>query len=385
MIDMPSPVPVLDPRYDEVVRAAADLARAVEPFAAEADDSSELDPRLREQLVASGLCDLMVPERYGGRFETVDPVAVCVAREAFMPVSAHLDALFALQGIGSFAISHAGSAEQRERWLPAVSRAEALAALALTEPDVGSDLRNVSTAIEERDGEVVLNGHKSFISNAGVADFYTVFARDRDSYSLVLVPAGTDGLSAAPGPALAAPHVLGDLTFEDVVLPASARIGEPGQGMRLMLATLATFRVSVGAAAVGLAQAALDEAVRHATGREAFGRPLARIGAVSAMLADTWTDVEMTRLFVYRIAELAREAPADNVHYSSMAKVAATEAANRAVDRAIQIMGRFGLVETSRIQRLAREARPMRIIEGASEVLRLAIAKGLVDASGDAG
>lgn len=380
MIHMSTPVFVLDSRYEEIARSAEEVVRRIEPFAAEADDSSELDPRLREALMDSGLCDLMVPRPYGGRMDTVDPVAVCVVREAFMPVSAHLDALFALQGIGSFAISHAGSDEQRERWLPPVGRGEALAALALTEPDVGSDLRNVSTTIAERDGSLVLDGHKSFISNAGVADFYTVFARDGDGYSLVLVPADTEGVTATPGPSLAAPHVLGDVVLDGVTLPASARIGNPGDGMRLMLATLATFRVSVGAAAVGLAQAALDEAVRHATGREAFGRPLARVGAVSAMLADSWIDVETSRLFVYRIAELAREAPADNVHYSSMAKVAATEAANRAVDRAIQVMGRFGLVESSRIQRLAREARPMRIIEGASEVLRLAIAKGLVEA-----
>jgi acyl-CoA dehydrogenase len=204
-----------------------------------------------------------------------------------------------------------------------------------------------------------------------------VFAQDGDGQSLLLVPADTPGIETTVGPELAAPHVIGEVVFRDVRLPASARIGGTGNGMHLVLATLATFRVTVAAAAVGVAQAALDEAVAHATVREAFGRPLARLGAVAAMLADTWTDVEMTRLFTYRAAELAREDPAANIHYSSMAKVAATEAAGRAVDRAVQIMGRFGLVRGSKIERLSREARPMRVYEGASEVLRLGIARAL--------
>jgi acyl-CoA dehydrogenase len=300
-----------------------------------------------------------------------------VAREVFMPVSGHLDALFALQGIGSFGISHAGSDEQRETWLPKVGSGDALAALCLTEPDVGSDLRAVSTTLREDGGQLVLNGHKSFISNAGVADFYSVFARDGDTFSLVLVPADSPGLSTRSGPELAAPHILGDVVFEDVVLPASARIGRRGDGMHLMLSTLATFRISVGAAAVGLGQAALDEALGHATTRESFGKPIARHGAVAGMLADTWTELEMARLFVYRVAELAREDPAGSVHFSSMAKVSATEAAGRAVDRAVQIMGRFGFVRESRIERLYREARPMRIYEGSSEILRLGIARAL--------
>lgn len=376
MVSMSSILPALDD-YADVLADAQAVARAIEPIAGEVEESGKLDGRIVEALVESGLCTLMVPARYGGRFDEVDPVAVCVVREVLMPVCGQLDSVFALQGIGSFAIARAGTEEQRAEWLPRVARVEALAALALTEPDVGSDLKNVSTEVVETNGELVLNGHKSFISNAGVAAFYTVFARDGEGHSLLLVPADSPGIETAPGPELAALHVIGEVRFHDVGLPASARIGAAGDGMDLVLATLATFRVSVAAAAVGLAQAALDEAVAHATAREAFGRPLARLGAVAAMLADTWTDVEMARLFTYRAAELAREDPAGNIHYSSMAKVAATEAAGRAVDRAVQIMGRFGLVRGSKIERLSREVRPMRVYEGASEVLRLGIARAL--------
>jgi acyl-CoA dehydrogenase len=372
--------PALDD-YADVLADAKAVAAAVEPIAEEVEESGELDPRVVDALAQSGLGGLMVPARYGGRFDEVDPVAVCIVREVFMPVCGQLDSVFALQGIGSFAISRAGTEEQRDEWLPRVRRLEALAALALTEPDVGSDLKNISTEVVEEDGALLLNGHKSFISNAGVAAFYTVLAQDGDDQSLLLVPADTPGIDIVPGPVLAAPHVIGDVRFRDVRLPVSGRIGNSGDGMDLVLATLATFRVSVAAAAVGLAQAALDEAVVHANAREAFGRPLARLGAVAAMLADTWTDVEMARLFTYRAAELARQDPAANIHYSSMAKVSATEAAGRAVDRTVQIMGRFGLVRGSKIERLSREVRPMRVYEGASEVLRLGIARALTEAT----
>jgi acyl-CoA dehydrogenase len=367
-------------RYRDVWAEARAIASEITPLAAEADASSTIHQGVHAALVRSGLCGLTVPARYGGRYADVDPVAVCLAREAFMSVSAHLDALFSLQGIGSLAIAQAGSEAQRDTWLPRVATGGALAALALTEPHVGSDLRNISTEVVEDDGELVLTGHKSFISNAGAAAFYTVLVRDDEATSLVLVPADLPGVSPTPGPQLSPPHVVGDVRFRDVRLPSSARIGPPGDGIRLVLATLATFRVSVGAAAVGLAQAALDEAVRHTTTRNQFGRPLARLGAVAGMLADSWTEIEMARLLTYRAAELAREHPGgETLHYSSMAKLAATEAADRVVDRTVQMMGRFGLIADSKIDRLYRGARPMRIYEGASEILRLGIARGLTE------
>jgi acyl-CoA dehydrogenase len=167
--------------------------------------------------------------------------------------------------------------------------------------------------------------------------------------------------------------------FDDVLLPEDARLGKPGAGMELVLATLGIFRVSVAGAAVGLAQAALEEAVRHTRTRIQFGRPLARLGPVAQMLADCWTEIEMARLLAYRAASMARTDPGATLQHSSMAKLAASEMASRVVDRCVQMMGRFGLIRDSKIERLYRQARPMRIYEGASEVLRLGIARQLTE------
>lgn len=370
----------LEARYREIRDAARALAAALEPVAAEADAISDhVHPEVLAGLRASGLCRLMVPAAFGGRFERVDPLAICLVREACMAVSSHLDSLFALQGIGSYAVTVAGNAGQRDHWLPKIAAVEALPALALTEPEAGSDLKAVTTEIVAEGDRLRIRGRKAFISNAGAADFYEVFGREGRGYSMVLVPADTPGLRVTASPALIAPHVLGDLELDDVVVPAAARIGAPGQGLALVLATLAVFRVSVAGAAVGLAQAALEEATRHTRTRVQFGRPLARLGPVAQMLADCWTEVEMARLLTYRAAALARTDPAANLHHSSMAKLAASETASRVVDRCVQVMGRFGLISDSKIERLYRQARPMRIYEGASEVLRLGIAQKLTE------
>jgi acyl-CoA dehydrogenase len=321
----------------------------------------------------------MVTAEYGGHSRRLDPLAICIVREVLMATSAHADSMFALQGIGSYAISAAGSEAQRQEWLPKVASAEVLAALALTEPQAGSDLKSVTTRLTVNPEGITLNGTKSYISNGGAAKFYVVFAREDERYSMVLVPADTKGVSVTPTPELIAPHVLGDVHFDNVNLPSSARLGEPGQGLDLVLATLGVFRVSVAGAAVGLAQAALEEAVRHTRKRVQFGRPLARLGPVAQMLADCWTEVEMTRLLTYRAAAMAVDDPAASLNHSSMAKLAASEAASRVVDRCVQVMGRFGLVRNTKIERLYRQARPMRIYEGASEVLRLGIARQLTE------
>jgi acyl-CoA dehydrogenase len=228
------------------------------------------------------------------------------------------------------------------------------------------------------DGDgLLLNGEKSFISNAGNAAYFIVFARDGDGFSMFLVPADTAGISVTPTPEIIAPHVMGEVRFENVSLQTDARIGEAGTGLDLVLATLGVFRVSVAGAAVGLAQAALEEAVRHTSSRIQFGKPLNRLGAVAQMLADCWTEIEMARLITYRAAHLASEDSAASIHYSSMAKLGASEMASRVVDRCVQMMGRFGLVKGSKIERLYRQARPMRIYEGSSEVLRQSIARKL--------
>ena len=373
----------LGPDILAVQQEARAVARQVEAFAAEADECSHVHQPTLEVLRASDLSSLMVPAAHGGRHERVDPLAVCVAREALMRASSHLDSLFALQGIGSYAIAVAGTDEQREEWLPRVARAEVLAALALTEPVAGSDLRGIETTLTDHGNEVELNGAKSFISNGGAAGFYTTMAKEENRFSLVLVPADAPGVSIAPSPEIIAPHVLGEVTFDRVRLPASARLGEPGAGFRHVLATLSVFRISVAGAAVGLMDGALTCAANHAATREQFGRPLVRLGPVAGLLADSWAELEATRLLAYATAEAAREDPSAHLDRSSLAKLAATEAASRVVDRCVQVMGRWGLIRGSDIERYYRQARPMRIYEGASEVLRLGIATRLCDEVAD--
>jgi len=368
----------LEPAYLELQREARAFAQSIEPLAVEADESSAVHRGMLSALQKSGLSGLMVPAQYGGRSAHPDPLAICLVREVLMATSSHADSLFALQGIGSYAITVAGSPEQRAHWLPRVAKAEALAALALTEHNAGSDLKAVATEIKAYDDRLVLQGSKSFISNGVSAAFFVVFARDESGYSMVLVPAATPGVSVTPSPELIAPHVLGEVRFDKVVLPLDARLGRAGEGLELVLATLGIFRVSVAGAAVGLAQAALEEAVRHTRTRVQFGRPLAQLGPVAQMLADSHAEIEMARLLTYRAAFRAIKDPAAALHHSSMAKLAASEIASRVVDRCVQMMGRYGLIRNSRIERLYRQARPMRIYEGASEGLRLGIARELV-------
>jgi len=366
-------------KYLDIQQEARAFARLIEPMAAQADEQSKIHPGILSAFKEGTLADLMVPREYGGRFERLDPLAICLVREVLMGTSAHADSLFALQGIGSYAITASGTSAQRSEWLPRVAMVDALAALALTEPEAGSDLKSITTTLEPDGNELRLNGIKSFISNAGAAAYYLVFAREVGGFSMVLVPAKTKGVSVMPSPDLIAPHVLGEVRFDNVRLPEAARLGKKGGGLDLVLATLGVFRVSVAGAAVGLAQAALEEAVRHTRTRIQFGRPLARLGPVAQMLGDSWTELEMARLLTYRAASMAIGDPLASLHFSSMAKLGASEMASRVVDRCVQMMGRFGLIRGSKIERLYRQARPMRTYEDASEVLRLGIARQLTE------
>lgn len=367
----------LDDKYQKIQQATRELCQSIAHVADEADECSEIHPEIEAALRASGLSRMMVPDQYGGSFDKIDPLAICLTREVMMTTSCHLDSMFALQGIGSYGITAAGSEEQREQWLPKVASMEALAGLALTEDDAGSDLKSLTTELQSGPEGLRLNGSKAFISNAGSAAFYEVLAREGDGFSMVLVPADSEGITISPAPELIAPHVLGDLKFDNVLLPESARLGEAGKGLDLVFATLAVFRVSVAGAAVGLAQTALEEAVRHTRSRIQFGRPLSRLGPVAQMLADSWTEIEMARLLTYRAAAMAKDDPAATLQHSSMAKLAASETACKVVDRCVQVMGRFGLVRGSKIEKLYRQARPMRIYEGSSEVLKLGISAEL--------
>ena len=364
--------------YRELRTKAQELAASVADRAAVADEADNIDPTMLAALRRSGLGAVTVGQEYGGRSERVDSLAMTVVREGLAGVSAHLDTIFAMQGIGSFPVSTGGSAAVRATWLPRVATLDAIAALALTEPEVGSDLRSITTRARIDGDCLVVDGHKSFITNGGDAAFYSVLCREDDGYSLVFVPADTPGVRVEQPYQIIAPHVLGDVILDGVRVPLDHRIGEPGGGFPLMLSTLATFRVSVAGAALGLAQSALNEAVAHTSSREQFGTPLARLGPVPTMLAQSWVDIEQARSLTYRAAAAAARDPLANLDLSSMAKVAATEAAGRVVDRAVQVMGRFGLVRGSVIERLYREARPMRIYEGATEVILDSLAKRLV-------
>ncbi|MFA1551837.1 acyl-CoA dehydrogenase family protein [Actinomadura chokoriensis] len=367
----------LPDHYRSLQAEARALADSVRDLAAEADEADRVHPKMRAALAESGLAGVLVPAAYGGRYAAVDSLAATVVREALAAVSSHLDSLFAMQGIGTFALARAGTDAVRDRWLPAVARMDAIAAMALTEPQVGSDLKALTTTVEERAGRLRLTGHKSFITNAGDADTYAVLGREGDGYSLVLVPADTPGLTTSNPHQIIAPHVLGDVVLDGAEVPADHRIGGPGEGFALMLATLATFRVSVAGAAVGVAEAALMAAVRHGVGREQFGKPLARLGSVPEHLATAWTEIEMARSLTYRAAAAAARDPLGNLWLSSMAKVGATETAGRVVDRAVQVAGRFGLTRGTPLERFYREARPMRIYEGSTEVIYDSLARQL--------
>lgn len=368
----------LSPEHQKVRDVARSVAAQVAAYADEADEAVVLHEGVRAALRNSGLARHVVPAAYGGVDETLDPLTIAVVREALMYESAHLDSMFGMQGVGSYSLSVGGSDELRARWLPAVATLDAIAGLALTEQGVGSDLRAVSTTVVEDGDSLVVNGAKSFITNGGAADFYCVLAREGDGWSMVLVPADVAGLTAERGADLIAPHILGELTFTDVRVPVGNRLGVPGKAFSLMLQTLAVFRVTVAGSAVGLAQAALDEALRHTTTREQFGRQLAELGAISQGLAQSWVDVETSRSVVYRAAALAKADPLGHLDFSSIAKVSATEAAGRVVDRSLQEMGRFGLVRGSKMERLYRNARPLRVYEGATEVLLDSLARRLV-------
>lgn len=380
--------------YDDIQAQARAVVESLAPRDREPRAGEGLTDTQVKAFRASGLSRHAVPGRFGGITETVDPVAVCVIREELMYGSSPLDAMFALQGIGSYALTLGGDPELQRYWLPRIASGEALAAMALTEPGAGSDLKAATTTIRVEGDELRIDGLKSFISHAEVADVITVFGKEEGGWSLVAVPADTPGLSIRPGPSLIAPHDVADVVLDGVRVPVSHRIGAPGKAFDLVLATLTVFRASVAGSAVGLAQAALDEAVRHCRDREQFGRPLYKLGPVAGLLADSGADVEMSRLLAYRAATRAREAAesgdgaraAESLDYSSMAKLAATEAACRVVDRCVQAMGRFGLVADSRIGQIYLLQRPLRIYEGASEVLRLGVARYLTaqlpDASG---
>jgi len=358
----------------------------IETFGPLADawgERDELNWDLARALGRTGVFPHLVPGAYGGSLEgPFRSVTLCIIREELARTCPPAEELFAIQGLGSYPILLAGTEAQKRRWLPPVARGETVPAFALTEPEAGSDAAALTTRAELRGDHWVLTGAKRFISNAPVASFYIVFARTGPApgakgLSAFVVPGDAPGLAGRALHTLA-PHVIGELTFEDCRVPADHRLGAEGEGWRVAMGTLDVFRASVGAQAVGLAQAALDLALAHARRRTQFGQALAQFQAVQLKLADMATELRAARLLVYSAARLRDSGAARVTMESAMAKLFATEVAQRVVDEAVQIHGGAGVLRGSPIERLYREVRAPRIYEGTSEIQRLIIARQLL-------
>jgi acyl-CoA dehydrogenase len=309
----------------------------------------------------------------------LDVRSLCLLREIFARGSALVDFAFALQGLGSGPLSLFGSEAQRREYLPRVAAGRAIAAFALSEAEAGSDVSAMRTLARRDGADYLLDGQKTWISNAGIADFYVVFCRmpeggDR-SYGAFVVDADRPGLRVSQLFDLIAPHPLGTLELEGCRVPSGALIGEPGRGLRVALTTLDLFRATVGAAALGLARRALDEALAQVRRREVFGQPLAGHQLTQAKLADMATAVDASALLVYRAAWARDRGGATRLtREAAMAKLFATEAAQRVVDDAVQLLGARGVLAGAPVERLYREVRALRIYEGTSEIQRLVIA-----------
>lgn len=376
--------PFLEPRYRDWRERVAAFALNEAPRLIDHDDVDGSCRRLVAAMGAAGLLAPAVVPKAGGRF---DVRALCIARETLAYHDGLADFAFAMQGLGSGPVSLFGTEAQRRRWLTPVAAGEAIAAFALTEPDSGSDVASIALAATPDGGHVVLNGEKTFVSNGGIADFYVVFARTGEApgtrgLSAFTVEAGTPGLAIAERIETMAPHPLARLVFADCRVPVADRIGGPGEGFKVAMATLDVFRTTVGAAALGFARRALDETVAHVKRRKMLGGTLADLQMTQAAIADMVADVDSAALMVYRAAWTKDRGAERVTREASLAKVVATEAAQRVVDRALQLHGGRGVVKDSKVEELYREVRALRIYEGATEIQKLIIARAVL-AAGD--
>ena len=314
----------------------------------------------------------------------LDVRSLCLIREMLSYSSSLADLAFVMQGLGTHAISQAAPEHVRDFWLTRAAEGRAIAAFALTEPEAGSDVAAVKTTAT-RDGDTwIINGTKRFISNAGIADFYTVFARTgtqtggRAELSAFVVGAKMPGFRVVERTPLISPHPIGEIEFRDCRVPAEDMVGAEGDGFLLAMRTLDSFRASVGAAACGMARRALDESVSYASTRKQFGRLLAEHQLIQEKLADMVTELDAARLLVYRAAYLKDGGAGRVSREASEAKLYATEAAGRIIDQAVQIHGGSGLVHGAVVERLYRDVRALRIYEGTSEIQKLIIASQLL-------
>ena len=317
--------------------------------------------------------------------EKIDVRTLALIREILARHSGLADFAFAMQGLGAGPISFFGDDEQRKTWLPKTRSGKAIAAFSLSEPASGSDVANISTTARRDGNGFVIDGEKTWISNGGIADFYIVFARTGEApgargLSAFVVEAGSPGLKVAERLNTIAPHPLARLRFEGCRVPASALIGRGGDGFKIAMATLDVFRTSVGAAALGFARRALDETLKRAAGRHLFGAPLGDLQMVQGHLADMALEIDAAALLIYRAAWTKDMGAARVTREAAMAKLFATEAAQRVIDNAVQIHGGDGVRSGHPVETLYREIRALRIYEGASDVQKIVIARSVLSA-----
>jgi acyl-CoA dehydrogenase len=321
---------------------------------------------------------------YGGSADTIDTRALCLIRETLAKHFGLADFAFAMQGLGSGALTLFGTAHQKEKYLPRVAKGEFIAAFALSELEAGSDVAALQCEAR-RDGDAyILNGEKTWISNGGIADFYVVFARTGEAagsrgITAFVVDAATPGFEITEHIEVIAPHPLARLKFKDCRISSAQQLGVPGQGFKVAMSTLDVFRTSVAAAALGFARRAMEEGLRRATSRKMFGQTLADFQLTQAKLAGMATDIDAAALLTYRAAWLRDQGRPVTVE-AAMAKMTATETAQRVIDAAVQLFGALGVVSGEIVERLYREIRPLRIYEGATEVQQLIIARGIIKA-----
>ena len=386
--------PFFDATHRELVGRLDAWSEANLASAAHPEERSAVDERCRALVRAlgeAGFTRYAVPAP--GAAARFDVRALALIRERLAWHDGLADFAFAMQGLGSGALSLAGSAELKAHYLPRVLSGASIAAFAISEPEAGSDVAALTCQARREGGHYLLNGEKTWISNGGIADFYCVFARTAPAekradgsvaargISAFVVDAGTPGFKVSARIDTLAPHPLGTLTLEDVRIPASQRLGEEGSGFKLAMRTLDVFRTSVAGAALGFAQRALDAALIHVRQRAMFGRTLADLQLTQAALADMATEIDAARLQTYRAA-WRRDRGEAVTQEVAMAKLSATESAQRAIDRALQLFGGRGVVCGSVTERLYREIRALRIYEGATEVQKLIIARELLAVAG---
>ncbi len=329
-------------------------------------------------LGSAGWLKYVVPKTYGGIHERLDVRSLCLIRESLAQHSGLVEFCFALQGLGVGPITLFGSDALKQKILPNIAAGKSIGAFAISEKEAGSDLNAMTTSARRVGDQYLIDGEKTWISNAGIADHYVVFCRMADEkerrFISLAVDAGNPGLSIPERIEVMAPHPLGTIRLRDCAVTADSVVGEVSKGMSVALGTLDIFRTTVGAAALGFSRRALDEALAHSTERTAFGQPLSALQITQAKIADMATAIDASALLVYRAAWL-RDTGAQRINREAgMAKLHATESAQWIVDNAVQLLGAKGVVAGATVERLYREVRALRIYEGASEIQKLIIA-----------